>query len=66
VEAQLKVLESEARRYGYAVAIGHPHAGTIAALKAWLPTLADRGYTLVPISDIAAQRDRTTALSLNN
>jgi polysaccharide deacetylase 2 family uncharacterized protein YibQ len=66
VEAQLKVLESEARKYGYAVAIGHPHEGTIAALKAWLPTLADRGYVLVPISDIAAQRDRTTTLSLNN
>ena len=66
VEAQLKVLESEARKYGYAVAIGHPHTGTIAALKAWLPTLADRGYVLVPVSDIAAQHDRTTTLSLNN
>jgi polysaccharide deacetylase 2 family uncharacterized protein YibQ len=66
VEAQLRILESEARKYGYAVAIGHPHAGTIAALKAWLPTLANRGYVLVPISDIAAQRNRTTALSLNN
>ena len=66
VEAQLRVLESEARKYGYAVAIGHPHAGTIAALKEWLPTLAERGYVLVPISDIAAQHDRTTTLSLNN
>ena len=66
VEAQLKVLESEARKYSYAVAIGHPHAGTIAALRAWLPTLAERGYVLVPISDIAAQRYRSTTLSLNN
>jgi len=65
VEAQLKALESEARKYGYAVAIGHPHAGTIAALKAWLPTLADRGFALVPISDIAAHRDGITTLSLN-
>ncbi|MFM9842910.1 MAG: divergent polysaccharide deacetylase family protein [Dongiaceae bacterium] len=66
VEAQLKVLESEARTYGYAVAIGHPHAGTIAALKTWLPTLADRGYVLVPISNIAVQRNQMTTLSLNN
>jgi uncharacterized protein len=66
VEAQLKVLENEARKYGYAVTIGHPHAGTIAALKAWLPTLAARGFVLVPISDIAAQRDQSTTLSLNN
>lgn len=66
VEAQLKVLEDEARKYGFAVAIGHPHAGTIAALKTWLPTLEDRGYVLVPISDIALRRDRTTTLSLNN
>jgi polysaccharide deacetylase 2 family uncharacterized protein YibQ len=66
VEAQLRALEAEARKNGYAVAIGHPHAGTIAALKAWLPTIADRGFMLVPISEIAAQRSRETTLSLNN
>jgi polysaccharide deacetylase 2 family uncharacterized protein YibQ len=65
VEAQLKILEGEARKYGYAVAIGHPHAGTIAALRAWLPTLANRGIVLVPVSDIAARRDQMTTLSLN-
>jgi polysaccharide deacetylase 2 family uncharacterized protein YibQ len=54
VEAQLRLLEAEARKQGFAVAIGHPHGGTVAALKAWLPTLAGKGFVLVPVSDIAA------------
>ncbi|MGH6927061.1 MAG: divergent polysaccharide deacetylase family protein, partial [Dongiaceae bacterium] len=46
-------VETEARRTGLAVAIGHPHDGTIDALQRWLPTLAARGFALVPISAIA-------------
>jgi polysaccharide deacetylase 2 family uncharacterized protein YibQ len=65
VGAQLKALEAEARRNGFAVAIGHPHRGTIAALKAWLPTLAAKGIVIVPISQIAASRDTEAAWSLN-
>jgi len=65
VVAQLKVLEAEARKNGFAVAIGHPHRGTIAALNAWIPTLAEKGIVLVPVSDIAASHDPETALSLN-
>jgi polysaccharide deacetylase 2 family uncharacterized protein YibQ len=53
VETQLRKLETEARRTGAAVAIGHPHAGTIDALARWLPTLAARGLALVPVSAIA-------------
>jgi polysaccharide deacetylase 2 family uncharacterized protein YibQ len=53
VEIQLRKLEAEARRTGAAVAIGHPHAGTIDALGRWLPTLAARGFALVPVSAIA-------------
>jgi hypothetical protein len=53
VEAQLGKVEAEARRTGAAVAIGHPHAGTIDALQRWLPTLAARGFALVPVSAIA-------------
>lgn len=63
--AQLEVLETEARKNGFAVGIGHPHRGTIAALNAWLPTLAEKGIVLVPVSDIAASHDPETALSLN-
>ena len=65
VSAQLRALETEARKNGYAVGIGHPHRGTIAALKAWLPTLAAKGMVLVPISDIAASRNPETTLSFN-
>jgi polysaccharide deacetylase 2 family uncharacterized protein YibQ len=53
VEIQLRKLEAEARRTGAAVAIGHPHAGTIDAIERWLPTLAARGFALVPVSAIA-------------
>src|SRR5262245_36465619 len=52
VWAQLEKTEADARRIGFAVAIGHPHDGTIAALAQWLPTLRLRGFALVPISRI--------------
>jgi uncharacterized protein len=65
VSAQLRALEAEARKNGFAVGIGHPHRGTIAALSAWLPSLAAKGIVLVPISDIAASREPEAALSLN-
>ncbi len=32
------------------VAIGHPHPSTVAALAAWLPTAADQGIAVVPVS----------------
>lgn len=54
VRAQLAVVEDTARRQGYAVAIGHPHRGTIEALKAWLPEVRARGFALVPMSAIFA------------
>ncbi len=52
VWAQLTKTEADARRTGFAIAIGHPHDGTIAALEQWLPTLSQRGFALVPISRI--------------
>lgn len=52
VRASLKKLEEKAKRQGYAIAIGHPHAVTIEGLKEWLPTLAEKGLTLVPASDV--------------
>jgi len=52
VWAQLTMTEADARRTGFAIAIGHPHDGTIAALAQWLPTLSRRGFALVPISRI--------------
>lgn len=53
---QLAATERVARRTGYAIAIGHPHDGTIRALKQWLPTLEGKGLVLVPLSTIVRQR----------
>ncbi len=52
IRAQLGEVEQLARRHGSAIAIGHPHDATIAALSAWLPTLAARGFALVPVTTI--------------
>lgn len=56
VSTQLEKLESYARQYGHAIAIGHPHDGTIEALTAWLPTLEAKGLTLVPVSAIVKRQ----------
>lgn len=53
IMAQLSSLERLARVQGHATAIGHPHAATIAALKAWIPEAQARGIELVPISALA-------------
>jgi hypothetical protein len=50
VAAALTRLSSVARDTGEAIAIGHPHATTIAALREWLAQAADRGIALVPAS----------------
>ncbi len=50
IEGALRKLERIALDKGYAIAIGHPHKETIAALKVWMPTLADKGLELVPAS----------------
>lgn len=56
VGLQLAQTEELARRYGSAVAIGHPHAETLDMLARWLPTLKARGFELVPVSDIVKLR----------
>jgi polysaccharide deacetylase 2 family uncharacterized protein YibQ len=56
VKAQLAKTEQLARRQGYAIAIGHPHDGTIQALAEWLPEARKRGFALVPVSAIVRAR----------
>jgi len=55
VREQLAKTESYARKHGAAIAIGHPHDGTIEALSGWLPTLAAKGFVLVPVTTIVRQ-----------
>ncbi|MDR3423870.1 MAG: divergent polysaccharide deacetylase family protein [Alphaproteobacteria bacterium] len=52
IRKQLDITERIARRKGYAVAIGHPHAATMAVLGAWTGEAAGRGVELVPLRDL--------------
>lgn len=52
VRAQLAKTEGYARKHGFAVAIGHPHDGTIEALAGWVSGLEAKGLVLVPVSAI--------------
>lgn len=56
IRRQLREVERTALRQGHAIAIGHPHPETLEALEAWLPTLLDRGFVLVPVSAIVSRR----------
>ncbi|HYM29800.1 MAG TPA: divergent polysaccharide deacetylase family protein [Candidatus Cybelea sp.] len=55
VARQLAIAEGVARHRGYAIAIGHPHDGTLDALEKWLPTLPSKGFVLVPVTAIAVR-----------
>jgi uncharacterized protein len=52
IARELARLEQVARLQGSAIAIGHPHDPMIAALKAWLPLLSEKGLALVPVSAV--------------
>jgi len=53
---QLARVEQLARQHGTAIATGHPHDATIAALDSWLPTFAGKGLALVPVSAVVQHR----------
>lgn len=52
IEKSLIKLEKIAKKKGFAVAIGHPRDNTIKALEKWLPSIKNKGLTLVPLSYI--------------
>lgn len=56
VRARLAETEAIARRQGYAVAIGHPHDGTLEVLAVWLREIGSRDIALVPISAIVRRQ----------
>ncbi len=53
IAAQLQLLEKRAKKQGHAIAIGHPHPETLAALTQWLAEAPGRGITLVRARDLA-------------
>ena len=57
VRHELAETEAVARRQGFAVAIGHPHAATIQALAEWLPGVAGKGFALAPLSAVLRKRN---------
>jgi uncharacterized protein len=63
IRSQLAQIETIARVYGHAIAIGHPWPLTIEALEAWVPTLEDRGFALWPLSATVAWRNQITVAS---
>lgn len=60
---QLEKAEAMARTRGQAIAIGHPHAQTIAALRDWIPAARRRGIALVPLSSLVKAPAMTTVAS---
>jgi polysaccharide deacetylase 2 family uncharacterized protein YibQ len=63
VMKQLAELERIARAKGAAVAIGHPHDGTIAAMQQWIPQAKARGLVFVPVSAIVRENVAKGALT---
>lgn len=53
INAQLKKVETLARKRGRAVAIGHPRDATLKVLEGWLANITAKGFQLVPISALA-------------
>ncbi len=51
---QLKQAERIAKKNGHAIAIGHPHKSTVEVLHTWIKEAEDRGFDIVPISQILA------------
>jgi hypothetical protein len=57
VARQIERLIRVAEEHGSAIAIGHPHAETLAALEDALPDLRAAGVTIVPLSDLVLFSD---------
>jgi len=54
---QLRLAVEEARRQGWAIAIGHPHPATLEAIREFLPSLRAQGVHLVYVSELVGEPD---------
>jgi polysaccharide deacetylase 2 family uncharacterized protein YibQ len=52
VKRQLRLAIEGAKQKGEAIAIGHPHSETLAALREMLPEAKNNGVQLVLVSDL--------------
>jgi polysaccharide deacetylase 2 family uncharacterized protein YibQ len=59
-EQFLRTLEL-AKKHGSAIAIGHPHAATLAMLAAEVPRARDEGYEFVAVSRLLARPEKSVA-----
>jgi uncharacterized protein len=57
VEHELARVEEQARTHGSAIAIGHPHAETLAALEIWSKDVEARGFRLVSLKTVLDLRE---------
>lgn len=57
IEAQFQRLLDLARTHGSAIAIGHPHPETLAALERVVPKAKAEGYEFVPVSYLLNRSD---------
>ncbi|MCB2108294.1 MAG: divergent polysaccharide deacetylase family protein [Rhodobacteraceae bacterium] len=56
IAAQLAEVERLAHEHGSAIAIGHPHDATHDALATWLQTVRERGFAIVPVTEIVRRK----------
>lgn len=63
IAAQLAEAESQVKRDGVVIAIGHPHPATLDALKAWTAKL--QGFALVPVRDAIRMKTERDVKSLS-
>lgn len=52
IEEALAELEAQAKENGSAIAIGHAHSSTLAALEGWMKSLNGKGLALVPVGEL--------------
>jgi len=63
IRQKLSTLEARAKQDGAAIAIGHAHGATLAALEDWMGTLNDKGLALVPVTELTRPPEREVSQS---